>query len=432
MPIRVLFIFLALWVSTATCQDFDIYVSDAGNFDQPPWQILKFDSNGENPEVFIASPLAWPQDILFLESRGEVLISNLNSGRITRHDAATGAYLNNFASGLSGPTRMKIGADGLVYVLQWQGNGRVLRFEQDGESLGAFTAVGVAQSIGLDWDAQGRLYVSSYTGGLVRRFDVDGSDLGLFIDSNLAGPTNIWFDESGDLLVSDYDGGAIRRFSANGAYQGVFIGGLGQSEGIDALPNGNLLIGNGISGAVKMYQPDGTFIEDLVSSGAGGLIRPNAVVVRQTELPSLINPGLNDAWYNPDTDGQGFFINVFPEAELVFVGWFTYETGSRPDPVPTSHLGEPYHRWLTATGGWQGNRATLDITNTSGGVFDDPAPVTNSPPGSYGTMEIEFHDCATATLTYELSAIGEAGQIPIRRIVDDNESLCEALLESPF
>ena len=34
-------------------QAFEIYVSDAGNFQAPPWQILKFDANGENPEVFI-------------------------------------------------------------------------------------------------------------------------------------------------------------------------------------------------------------------------------------------------------------------------------------------------------------------------------------------------------------------------------------------
>jgi len=424
---RVVMLLTALWASTALCQDFDLYVSDAGNFDQPPWQILKFDRNGGNPEVFIASQLAWPQDILFLESQGVVLISNLNSGRITRHDAATGAYLDDFATGLAGPTRMKIGADGLIYVLQWQGNGRVLRFEQDGDPLGAFTAVGVAQSIGLDWDAQGRLYVSSYNGALVRRFDVDGSDLGVFINSNLAGPTNIWFDGNGDLLVSDYSGGAIKRFSPNGSYLGVFIGGLGQPEGIDRLPDGNLLIGNGRTGTVKMYQPDGAFIEDLVAAGAGGLIRPNAVVVRQTEAASVISPGLNDAWYNPETDGQGFFINVFPALERVFVGWFTYETGNRPGPVPTAHLGEPYHRWLTAVGGWQGNRATLDITNSSGGRFDDPAPVSNSAPGNYGTMEIEFHDCATATLTYELTAIGESGQIPIRRVVPDNVALCEAL-----
>ena len=31
----------------------------------------------------------------------------------------------------------------------------------------------------------------------------------------------------------------------------------------------------------------------------------------------VINSGLNDAWYYPETDGQGFFITVFPDLETV-------------------------------------------------------------------------------------------------------------------
>ena len=72
-------IFLTIFNLSVFSQGFDIYVSDAGNWSNPPWQILKFDENGENPEVFIDNNLAWPQDILFLEDRGIVLISNLNS-----------------------------------------------------------------------------------------------------------------------------------------------------------------------------------------------------------------------------------------------------------------------------------------------------------------------------------------------------------------
>ena len=46
-----------------------IYVSDAGNFNKPPWQILKYDENGQNSKVFISEDqgLDWPQDIVFLE-----------------------------------------------------------------------------------------------------------------------------------------------------------------------------------------------------------------------------------------------------------------------------------------------------------------------------------------------------------------------------
>ena len=425
---RLLFIVIAcLMAGTVSAQEFAVFVSDAAGFNTGPWKILKYDEDGANPEVFIDEQLAWPQDIVFLEDQGTVLISNLNSGRITIYDAETGDYIGNFATGLGGPTRMAFGPDGKLYVAQWNGTLPVLRFERDGTPLGAFTSTGVTRAIGLAWDSDGVLYVSSYQGDFVQAFDTDGSDLGFFISSNLVGPTNLWFDDNGDLLVSDYDGGAIKRFGADGSFKGNFITGLGQPEGIAMLPGGDLLIGNGINGSVKRYQPDGQFVEDFVPSGLGGLQTPNAVVVREAGLTP--NPGLNDAWYNPVTDGQGFFINVFPEVETIFVGWFTFETADRPGAAPSADLGEPYHRWLTAIGGWSGSTATLDVFNTSGGQFDDPTPVTVSPAQSYGTITIQFHDCATATLTYDLFAIGEAGEIPIQRIVPDNVALCEALDE---
>ena len=86
--------FMAMWFpGSLWAQNPSIYVSDAGNFNLPPWQILKFDVNGENGKVFIADHLAWPQDILFLEPDNVVLISNLNTGEILRFDASTGTYI---------------------------------------------------------------------------------------------------------------------------------------------------------------------------------------------------------------------------------------------------------------------------------------------------------------------------------------------------
>ncbi len=267
-------------VSNVTSQSFDIYVSDAGNFDKPPWQILKFDQQGENPSVFIDTHLNWPQDILFLEDSKTVLISNLGSGTITKHDANTGTYISDFAKDISGPTRTKIGPDGLLYVLQWTGNGTVLRFDLDGNNLGEFTKVGMPQSIGLDWDAQGNLYVSSYKEKTIRKYDAKGNDLGIFIDSNLIGPTNIWFDAEGDLLVSDYNGTAIKRFDAKGNYKNEFITGLKNSEGIAYTPEGNILVGNGNTHCVKLFDHKGIYIKDIIADGSGKLLTPNAVVIR--------------------------------------------------------------------------------------------------------------------------------------------------------
>lgn len=280
VAVAVLLAAVAAVPATAGDAGLEVYISDAGGFNQPPWQILKVDGNGENPTVFIADELNWPQDIIFRDDSGTVLISNLGSGRITVHDADTGAFVEDFATGLAGPTRMKLGPDGLLYVLQWNGQGIVLRYELDGTFVDEFTSVGVPRSIGLDWDAEGNLYVSSYNQDLVRRYDPDGEDLGVFIDSDLAGPTNIWFDSTGDLLVVDYDGTAVKRFSPAGEYLGDFMVGLRFAEGFDFLPNGDILIGNGSDSTVKRYAADGTFIEDFVASGTAGLQNPNAIVVR--------------------------------------------------------------------------------------------------------------------------------------------------------
>jgi hypothetical protein len=169
-------------------------------------------------------------------------------------------------------------------------NGRVKRYELDGTFVDDFTTVGVP-GIGIDWDSDGNLYVSSYSGLYVRKFDTNGNDLGIFVNTNLAGPTNIWFDDNGDLLVIDYNGTAVKRFDSNGTFVSNFITGLGQAEGVDFFPNGNILVGNGTTHSVKMYDSNGVYIEDFIPNGSGGLINPNAIVIRETNVSSVPGDG---------------------------------------------------------------------------------------------------------------------------------------------
>ncbi|MCB0809563.1 MAG: hypothetical protein KDB96_09820 [Flavobacteriales bacterium] len=314
-----LLILVALSCSSLSLAQADgIYVSDAGGFQNPPWQIVRYDLDGQDPQTFIADSLNWPQDILFLEDSNVVLISNLGSGQINRHDATTGAFLSHFATGIGGPTRMRIGPDSALYVLQWTGNGRVRRYALDGSYLGEFTSVTVPQSIGLDWDNAGNLYVSSYTQDHVRRFDPQGNDLGLFITTNLAGPTNVWSDTDSTLMVADYDGNAVKRFDLNGNYLGVFIGGLGKTEGYAYFPDGSLLLGNGITHSVKRFDVNGAFLGDIVPNGSGGLQNPNAIVVRGTPMTAIPERGTS---HHPltvkPTVGRHFEIATTHRAGLV-------------------------------------------------------------------------------------------------------------------
>jgi len=138
-----------------------------------------------------------------------------------------------------------------------------------------------------------------------------------------------------------------------------------------------------------------------------------------------VNAGMNDAWFNPATNGQGLLVSVFEDSDVLFLAWFTFDVERPPEDV-TAMLGDPGHRWLTAQGTYQGNMAMLEIYQTIGGVFDsfDPAPAA---PEKMGTMTIKWSSCNAAIVTYMIDSPALAGEFPIQRVVVNNVPLCEAL-----
>lgn len=143
--------------------------------------------------------------------------------------------------------------------------------------------------------------------------------------------------------------------------------------------------------------------------------------------PFVMNAGLNDAWYNPLTDGQGFFVTVFPDKGVISLAWFTYDT-EHPAEDAGANLGNAGHRWITALGTFDGNKSVMQIDIASGGLFDDPAAVQHTDPvGSAGTITLTFEDCAVGLIEYDIASIDQQGSVPIQRIANDNAALCEAL-----
>jgi plastocyanin len=137
-----------------------------------------------------------------------------------------------------------------------------------------------------------------------------------------------------------------------------------------------------------------------------------------------INTALSDAWFDPLTNGQGFFIIVWEDIQTVFLSWFTYDTERPPQDV-TAILGEPGHRWLTAQGAYSGDTAALNVYETAGGVFDSPTPQPD-PALLVGTINITWTGCNAGVLSYDLPSLSLSGDIPIERIVLDNVPACEA------
>jgi hypothetical protein len=138
----------------------------------------------------------------------------------------------------------------------------------------------------------------------------------------------------------------------------------------------------------------------------------------------IINAGLNDAWFNKITDGQGFFITVFPKLNFILLAWFTYDTELPPEDA-TANLGDPGHRWLTAVGPIEGSTAEMTVEIASGGLFDTGGGVTRV---EDGTITLQFTNCNEGTATYNISSINVQDVVPIVRVAKDNVSLCRALL----
>jgi PKD repeat protein len=141
--------------------------------------------------------------------------------------------------------------------------------------------------------------------------------------------------------------------------------------------------------------------------------------------PLVINSGMTDAWYDPATDGQGMLIMVWDSIRFVFMAWFTFDTERPPQDV-TAILGEPGHRWLTASGPFEGDTATLNLYLTAGGVFDAAQPPAITDQAPIGTATIKWTDCNAGILSYDIPSLSLSGNIPIQRIVSENISICEA------
>jgi cyclophilin family peptidyl-prolyl cis-trans isomerase len=221
--------------------------------------------------------------------------------------------------------------------------------------------------------------------------------------------TSQWFinlaDNSG--LLDDQNGG----FTVFGK---VSEDGMAVVDAIAALPT-------------WPFQPPFGEIPLIDYSGTPPVVESDFVLMDVVENSDFeINQGLNDSWYNIATNGQGFVIVTYPELKTMFLTWFTYDTARPGESVPYM-LGEPGHRWMTAYGTYEGNRAELAITMTSGGVFDSAEPAVEN--AADGTMVVEFENCGKGVVRYDITSVNRQGEVPIERVTPDNIALCEALSE---
>lgn len=129
-----------------------------------------------------------------------------------------------------------------------------------------------------------------------------------------------------------------------------------------------------------------------------------------------INGGMDGAWFDANTPGQGFLIDAHPNPDggnFIFVAWFTYGDDTASG-----------QRWLTAQGSFEGSTAAIDVYETTGGSFNDSQSVSTD---KVGTMTIDFQDCSNALLSYKLTDEALSNSIAISRTIPGAQALCEEL-----
>jgi hypothetical protein len=125
------------------------------------------------------------------------------------------------------------------------------------------------------------------------------------------------------------------------------------------------------------------------------------IYLQRTDGGGLINERLSGSWFNPATPGQGFFLDISPDLNLFFGGWFTW-TGN-PGEID----------WMTVQVNYSGNVAVVPIFRSTGGRFNDSSPVSTT---AIGIAEFSFTSCTEGQVRVEFIGSGAVTVIPLQRI----------------
>ncbi|KAA9133588.1 hypothetical protein F3N42_03065 [Marinihelvus fidelis] len=221
-------------------------------------------------------------------------------------------------------------------------------------------------------------------------------------------------------------GGEVYRGNVYPALQGVYLyadfcsGTVWGLDRVDGAWRNRVMAQTGMNITTFGQAEDGRLLLAAVGEGVFAISDGEPV----DEPPFRINAGLNDAWFDPATPGQGILVAVYPSVEQVFLAWFTFDA-ERPPEQTENGIGDAGHRWLTAFGSFDGTAAELEITLTRGGRLNQATPVPEWL--AAGTGRLVFSGCDAASLTWSLPEAGLSGQITLRRVTRENVPLCETL-----
>jgi hypothetical protein len=134
-----------------------------------------------------------------------------------------------------------------------------------------------------------------------------------------------------------------------------------------------------------------------------------------TANATMLTGGFTGNWYNPETDGQGFQLQVLPNGEALAL-WFTYDADGN-------------QVWLIGNNRIVGNKVTMDMLRPKGARFGpafNPDDVEMQP---FGSVTLTFEDCNSGSVTWESDDPQFGwGEMNIQRLTKSAGASCSASL----
>ncbi|MBL8513832.1 MAG: hypothetical protein JNJ55_07550, partial [Betaproteobacteria bacterium] len=170
-----------------------------------------------------------------------LLVSGYFSNNVHVYDACTGAYLRNLdnANRLAGAQAIRVGPDGLIYVVAEQGLA-IHKYRLDSlEYAGVYATTPAMGPLSIDFAPDGTAYVAGYDSNDVKKFDRNGMLIGDAFpagSSGIGGPEiGTMFGPDGNLYVPGYNSHNVIRFDPRTGNTSVAItprqGGISRPRG---------------------------------------------------------------------------------------------------------------------------------------------------------------------------------------------------------
>lgn len=347
----------------------------------------------------------------------QLLVSGYRSNNVKIYNGCSGEFIRNLDDGnrLRGPQAIRLGPDGLLYVVS-ELNNRVVRyngqnlefvdiFVQDDPATQDDELRGLRSPTAVDFTADGDVIVGGFASNSINRFDGEtGEFAGFFISPNGGGlnglDAGMSFAPDGTLYVPGFDGNHILQFTATGGLLGVLDDSISNPRMIlYDTANSRMLVTAWGTGTIEAYSLPGGQAQGIVS---GAQFRPSGLAM-DLDGTLLVASDTNDdvLRVNPN---NGNLIETVVESGAGGLSGATYiyvhEASDDPPPAAEAELTGLY--WISGLGQVDGNSIMVsDAVETGGPVFGEGYDPDALSFRRWGSLQIDMLGCRSGELGWD-------------------------------